>query len=205
MRHHGSVSGSIGEKDALRARLRAAREQRSDDERARAATRIAEHGGGLLRSLSRDMPLLVAAYLSLPTEPGTDALIARAHADLDAVWVPRVEGDELEWAAYRRSTPIRTGRFGIREPVGPAVRPGDLVGLDVLFVPGLAVDVRGHRLGQGGGYFDRVLATLPRNIDGGPLVAIVLFDDELLPHVPVEEHDRPVDVALMPSGITDLG
>lgn len=205
MRHDGSVSGPVGEKDALRARLRAARQQRSAGERARTANLIADHGVDLLRSLSRDMPLLVAAYLSLPTEPGTDPLIARAHADLDAVWVPRVEDDDLAWVAYRPGTPLQAGRFGIREPVGPAVRPGDLVGLDVLFVPGLAVDARGHRLGQGGGYFDRVLATLPRNVDGGPLVVIVLFDDEVLPHVPVEDHDRPVDVALTPSGITDLG
>lgn len=192
-------------KDAFRSRIRAARRARTAQERDRAADAIAEHAGHLLRSLSGDMPLLVAAYLSLPTEPGTDPLIARAHADHDAVWVPRVEGEDLAWVSYRPGTPVRTGAFGTREPEGPAVRPGDLVGMDVMFVPALAVDEMGRRLGQGGGYFDRMLATFPRHADGGPLIVAVLFDDEVLPEVPIEDHDCCVDVALTPSGLLDLG
>lgn len=192
-------------KDAFRSRIRAARRARTAQERDRAADAIAEHAGHLLRSLSGDMPLLVAAYLSLPTEPGTDPLIARAHADHDAVWVPRVEGEDLAWVSYRPGTRVRTGAFGTREPEGPAVRPGDLVGMDVMFVPALAVDEMGRRLGQGGGYFDRMLATFPRHADGGPLIVAVLFDDEVLPEVPIEDHDCCVDVALTPSGLLDLG
>lgn len=192
-------------KDAFRSRIRAARRARTAQERDRAADAIAEHAGHLLRSLSGDMPLLVASYLSLPTEPGTDPLIARAHADHDAVWVPRVEGEDLAWVAYRPGTPVHTGAFGTREPQGPAVRPGDLVGMDVMFVPALAVDEMGRRLGQGGGYFDRMLAAFPRHVDGGPLIVAVLFDEEVLPEVPVEDHDCCVDVALTPSGLLDLG
>lgn len=192
-------------KDALRARIRAARRQRPVVEREQAAASIAEHAGHLLRSLSGDMPLLVAAYLSMATEPGTDPLIARAHSDHDAVWVPRVEGEDLAWVAYRPGTPVHRGPFGAREPEGPAVRPVDLVGMDVMFVPALAVDESGRRLGQGGGYFDRMLATFPRHIDGGPLIVVVVHDDEVLPEVPVEDHDCCVDLALTPSGLLDLG
>ncbi len=192
-------------KDALRSRIRASRRARSAQDRDRAAVAIAEHAGHLLRSLSGDMPLLVATYLSLPTEPGTDPLIARAHADHDAVWVPRVEGKDLAWVSYRPGTPVQMGPFGTREPEGPAVRPADLVGMDVMFVPALAADEMGRRLGQGGGYFDRMLAPFPRHIDGGPLIVVVLFDDELLREVPVEDHDCCVDLALTPSGLLDLG
>jgi 5-formyltetrahydrofolate cyclo-ligase len=196
-------------KDALRARIRAARRERTPEERDRAAGAIAQHGGHLLRSLADgpagDMPLLVAAHLSQPTEPGTDQLIGLAHADHHAMWVPRVEGEDLAWVAYRLGTPLHHGPFGIREPEGPAVRPADLVGMDVMFVPGLAVDEMGRRLGQGGGYFDRMLATFPRHVDGGPLIVVVLFDDEVLSEVPVEDHDCCVDVALTPSGLLDLG
>jgi 5-formyltetrahydrofolate cyclo-ligase len=198
-----SIDGAA--KDVLRASIRTARRERSAGERERSAEAIAEHAGHLLRSLSDGLPLLVAAYLSMPTEPGTDPLIARAHADHDAVWVPRVEGEDLAWVAYRPSTPVHIGRFGTREPEGPAVRPGDLVGMDVMFVPALAVDEMGRRLGQGGGYFDRMLATFPRHVDGGPLIVAVLFDDEVLTEVPIERHDCCVDVALTPSGLLDLG
>ena len=70
-----------------------------------------------------------------------------------------------------------------------------------MFVPGLAVDGSGHRLGQGGGYYDRTLASVPSRAGGGPLRVIVLFDDEVRDAVPYEPHDCRVDAALTPSGI----
>ena len=70
-----------------------------------------------------------------------------------------------------------------------------------MFVPGLAVDRFGHRLGQGGGYYDRTLASVRSRADGGPLLVIVLFDDEVLDEVPYEPHDCRVDAALTPSGV----
>jgi len=193
-------------KSELRAEIRTRRAARTAEQRQQDAHAIAEQAGYLLRGLSDGMPLLVATYLSLPDEPGTDALVAQAHRDHDALWVPRISADdELEWVTYRPSTPVQRGRFGVREPLGHAVRPADLLGLDVMFVPGLAVDTAGHRLGQGGGYYDRMLASFPRNVDGGPLLVIVLNDDEVLDEVPVDEWDCTVDVALTPSGIIDLG
>ena len=70
-----------------------------------------------------------------------------------------------------------------------------------MFVPGLAVDRSGHRLGQGGGYYDRTLASVPSHADGGPLLVIVLFDDEVRDEVPYEPHDCRVDAALTPGGV----
>lgn len=200
-----SVSSPEEDKAALRRRIRERRRERTQAEHAAAAQAIAEEGGSLLRGLSDGLPLLIAAYLSLPTEPGTDLLLQQAEADHDAIWVPKVVDDALAWVAMRTRTPTHPGAFGIREPEGTPVRSDDLVGLDVMFVPALAVDERGHRLGQGGGYYDRLLATFPRNNKGGPLLVAVVFDDEVLSEVPVEEFDCAVDVALTPSGILDLG
>lgn len=199
------MSSTSTAKARLRRALRAVRSERTEADRADAAEAIAQHGIDLLRGLSRDMPLLVATYLSMPTEPGTDSLIALAQDDHDAIWVPRVVEDRLDWVALRRGTPVATGPFGIREPEGTPVGPEHLVGLDVMFVPALAVDEQGHRLGQGRGYYDRVLADFPRNREGGPLLVAVVFDDELLDSVPTEDFDQCVDVALMPSGLVDLG
>lgn len=205
MVHHGPVNDASAAKEALRTRVRAARRDRTPDQRASAAEAIAEHGGSLLRRLSEGMPLLTAAYLSRTTEPGTGPLIERAHADHDAVWVPRVHDDELDWVSYRPGATVQTGRFGIPEPEGASIRAQDVIGLDVMFVPGLAVDEKGNRLGQGGGFYDRMLSGFPRHEAGGPLLVIVLFDDEIVADVPVDEHDCRVDVALTPSGVLDLG
>ena len=199
------VSSPAVAKTDLRRQMRARRAERSEDQRRAAAVALADEGGSLLRGLADGLPLLIAAYLSLPTEPGTDLLIEQAQTDHDAIWVPKVVDDGLDWVALRRSTPLTEGPFGIREPAGAPVRSDDLVGLDVMFVPALAVDEHGHRLGQGGGYYDRLLASFPRNSEGGPLLVAVVFDDEVLTDVPVDDHDCCVDVALTPSGIHDLG
>ena len=72
---------------------------------------------------------------------------------------------------------------------------------DVVLAPALAVDHAGNRLGRGGGSYDRALARV------GPLIPLIalLYDGELLGHVPSEPHDTPVRAAVRPgSGITWL-
>ena len=85
-----------------------------------------------------------------------------------------------------------TGAFGIREPDGPgqALLPGTTA---VVFLPALAVDRDGHRLGQGGGFYDRAMLDLPTHGDGGPPRGALVFADEVLDAVPVEPHDLDVD------------
>jgi len=63
-----------------------------------------------------------------------------------------------------------------------------------VLAPALAVDGAGHRLGQGGGSYDRALTRT-----SAPVLAVV-FDDELLESVPVQRHDRPVGGTLTPAG-----
>ena len=70
-----------------------------------------------------------------------------------------------------------------------------------MLVPALAVDRAGNRLGRGGGSYDRALARVGPLI---PLIALV-YDGELLDHVPAERHDVPVRAAVSPlTGITVL-
>lgn len=114
--------------------------------------------------------------------------------------MPRIDGRDLQWVALQPDTVLDSGPLGIREPRGPALDRNDLGTLDVMFVPGLAVDRAGRRLGQGGGYYDRVLSSVPPHADGGPLLVIVLYDDEVLAEVPHETHDCRVDGALTPAG-----
>jgi 5-formyltetrahydrofolate cyclo-ligase len=184
-------------KARTRAEIRAARAARPVQARAVAADAIAAFALTLLPGRAG----AISAYLSLPTEPGTDPLVSAMNAAGHAVCVPRIDGRDLLWVALRPDTDLATGPLGIREPRGPALDGRDLATLDVMFVPGLAVDRSGRRLGQGGGYYDRTLATVPSHADGGPLLAIVLFDDEVLDDVPHEAHDCRVDVAVTPGGL----
>lgn len=196
MGHDGAVT--IAESKArTRAAIRAARVARTADDRRAAAVAIATRAMSLLPSPRA----IVSAYLSLPTEPGTDPLVEAAHAAGHAIRVPRIDGRDLSWVALAPDTVLDRGPLGIREPRGAALDPRSLATLDVMFVPGLAVDRLGHRLGQGGGYYDRTLTSVPSHDHGGPLIVTVLFDDEVLDEVPYEAHDCRVDAALTPAGI----
>ncbi|MFN5191723.1 MAG: 5-formyltetrahydrofolate cyclo-ligase, partial [Burkholderiales bacterium] len=85
-------------------------------------------------------------------------------------------------------------KWGIREPLAScAAVQLDIV--DLLLVPGVAFDRRGHRLGYGKGYYDRLLpARRP-----AALLAALAFDCQLVDEVPVSEHDVSIDLLITPS------
>ena len=79
---------------------------------------------------------------------------------------------------------------------GAIARTAECAGVDALIIPALAVDRGGRRLGQGGGWYDRML---PLRRDGVGVFAMV-YDDELVPGpLPTEEHDEVVDAVITPS------
>lgn len=140
----------------------------------------------------------IACYDPMPTEPRTDVLIAALRIAGHRVWLPRVHGDQLQWVTLRDDTTWTVNSLGIREPDGPATaRLPDST--SVMFIPALAVDRDGHRLGQGGGFYDRALLDVVTHADGGPLIVAIVFADEVLAEVPTQAHDRRVDAI-----VTDL-
>lgn len=137
----------------------------------------------------------VAAYVSIGAEPGTGALLDALEAAGKRVILPSLQPDsDLDWGTWRGPTSLAPARMGLLEPV-------DRLGLDavatadVVIVPGLAVSPTGHRLGQGGGSYDRALGRVPV----GTPVVICLYDDEVGLDVPVDDHDRPVTTAATPT------
>jgi 5-formyltetrahydrofolate cyclo-ligase len=93
------------------------------------------------------------------------------------------------------------GPRGLAEPGEPRRGPEAVARADVVLAPALAVDHAGNRLGRGGGSYDRALARVTPLI---PVIAL-LYDAELLGHVPAESHDTPVRAAVRPGpGITWL-
>jgi 5-formyltetrahydrofolate cyclo-ligase len=93
------------------------------------------------------------------------------------------------------STPdaaLRPAGRGLLEPTGPRLGPDAVRTCDVVVVPALAVDRDGHRLGRGGGSYDRALP------GAQGLVVALLHDGELLDAVPTDPHDVAVHAVATP-------
>ncbi|GAB3132530.1 5-formyltetrahydrofolate cyclo-ligase [Tsukamurella serpentis] len=137
----------------------------------------------------------VAAYVPVGSEPGSAAMLD--------VLGPRVllpvtppEPGPLDWALYTGS--LGSGPFGLREPTGDRLGPDALHSVDTVLLPALGVSRDGVRLGRGAGYYDRSLTGCTAR-----LIAVV-YDHELVDHLPSEPTDVPVHAALTPSGLVEL-
>ena len=133
------------------------------------------------------------AYLSFNQEVRTDPIIERAWADGKRVAVPKVVGDEMVFIwidSFEGLAP--QGAFHIMEPIEDGPIADDATAL--ILMPGLAFDPQGHRVGYGGGYYDRYLAEQPHH----PTVALC-YDFQLYDHLDVDDYDVPVDVVITDS------
>jgi len=181
-----------GEKSALRASILKRRAGLSAEDRAAAAEAIAAH---LTGAAFAQVPT-VAVYLSMGSEPGTGLLIDALLARGTEVIVPVASADAtLDWVRYQPDIQLAASALGVPEPDGPRLGTDALTLAGLVVAPALAVDQAGRRLGRGGGYFDRALAHAH-----GPVCALV-YADELLPVVPHEDHDVPVDLVVTEAGI----
>ena len=143
----------------------------------------------------------VLAYYSLPDEVDTHQLLDDLLAEGKKVLLPKVLDDEtMEIRRYTGRHDLQEGILHLMEPIGePFTAYEDI---DIVVVPGMAFDARGHRLGRGRGYYDRFLiAHGVRNAVQThctafltPCVIIgVCFDFQKVAEVPTDEYDIPVD------------
>jgi len=110
-----------------------------------------------------------------------------------------VETNQLELFLLEDMSELVEGAYRILEPredlrnlPDKRVQPAEL---DLVMVPGTAFDPQGGRMGQGKGYYDRLLANARVN---APLVGIA-FDCQVFPSIPVSEHDVNMDMVLTES------
>jgi 5-formyltetrahydrofolate cyclo-ligase len=186
-------------KSALRKELLAARARQSVADRKAAGRGLRDAVLGLPEA---GMAGTIAAYLSVGTEPDTVGLVLALWKRGSYVLLPVLRPDyDLDWASYEGPESLAPGPRGVLQPVEPVRGTGTVARADVVLVPALAVDVHGRRLGRGGGSYDRALARVGPQV---PTIAL-LYDSELLPSVPAEEHDQSVRAVARPEqGITWL-
>ncbi|MBM2622252.1 5-formyltetrahydrofolate cyclo-ligase [Actinoplanes sp. LDG1-06] len=192
---------SRADKIALRDRLLTARRALTPSALASAAAAIQDQTLSLVR---REQPTSVAAYVPMGREPGGPELVVSLSAHTRVLLPVLLPDNDLDWAAYPGTTsfgdanPLAAGRRGLLEPAGPRLGVGAVAQVGLVFVPALAVDRSGMRMGRGGGSYDRALSRLPSL--GSPLVVALLHEGELVDYIPAEPHDRPVDAAITPGG-----
>ena len=137
----------------------------------------------------------IAFYLATDGEVETREMIRQALDDGKQVAapIPMTATRRIRLAAL---TSVRRGLvrgpYGIAQPHPRRARRVDPAALDLIVVPGVAFDARGHRLGRGGGYYDRFLAALPAGI---PRVGLA-FRCQRVPRLPRAPHDQPVTTVL---------
>jgi 5-formyltetrahydrofolate cyclo-ligase len=186
-------------KAELRAQILARRSALPSDQRTAA--------GRLIRDAVLDAPQVqmagtVAAYYSVGTEPDTRGLVYALWKRGSYVLLPLLRPDgDLDWASYEGPDSLVPGPRGLLQPSEPPRGVDAVARADAVLVPALAVDSAGRRLGRGGGSYDRALARV------GPLIPLLalIYNDELVEHVPTAPHDIPVRAAVTPqTGITLL-
>lgn len=131
----------------------------------------------------------IYGYLSYNQEVRTDAILRRAMIDGKHVAVPKVFGDEMRFIWIEDLSLVAPGYFDIPEPIADGPIADD--DLALMLMPGLAFDREGHRIGYGGGFYDRYLALHPDH----RLVALC-YDFQLLDHLDTEDHDIPVHLVI---------
>ena len=131
----------------------------------------------------------IYGYLPYNQEVQTVPMLEQALADGKRVAVPKIYGDEMKFIYLTDLTKVEKGYSGIPEPI-----LDDPVGDDptaLVLMPGLAFDKDGHRIGYGGGFYDKFLAAEPNH----PTIALC-YEFQMVENLPTEEYDIPVDCVL---------
>ena len=129
---------------------------------------------------------VIASYYSFGTEPSTHALNQKIIAMGKKLYLPRIDGEDIEWVQWNGSADTLRENGKFHEPIGAALAQLDEI--DLVLVPALAIDPDGYRLGQGGGFYDRALPLLRAWKHG------VVYPFERMEHdLPRESWDIAVD------------
>lgn len=131
----------------------------------------------------------IYGYMSYNQEVRTLPILEQALRDGKRVAIPKCYGDQMRFIYMDDLSQVEKSSCGIPEPIADGPVADDETAL--VLMPGLAFDPQGHRIGYGGGFYDKFLAVEPDH----PTVALC-FDFQVLPRLDTEKFDIPVDLVL---------
>ena len=141
----------------------------------------------------------VCCYVHSQFEVQTLDIIRDRLRNNQATFVPYCDGDQLRLFPLEEIEQLEIGRFGILEPLASLrseATPVDVNNIAVYLVPGVAFDQKCHRIGQGAGFYDRLLVQL-----SGKTIIGLAFDCQVFPEITAQQHDIPMDFVVTESRI----
>lgn len=193
-------------KQQLRQQMRQRRRNLTARQQAHASLQLCEHiaASRLFRNSQR-----IAFYLSNDGEPDLQPLINHAWQERKDCFLPVVgqrNGHRLWFLPYTPATPLYPNRFGIPEPAHhPGERRFKAHALDLVLLPLVAFDAAGHRLGMGGGFYDRTLAFLRwRRHWHKPRLLGTAYAFQEVAALPVDAWDVPLTAIATESGLKQI-
>lgn len=174
------------DKKALRKEIKAKKAAMTQEEILRSSEKLTR--------AALESPLYLQAksiygYLSYNQEVRTEAFLREAQKAGKRVAVPKVYGDEMRFLWLDDLDAVSLGYCNIPEPVADGPEADDPTAL--VLMPGLAFDPEGHRIGYGGGFYDKFLAREPEH----PTLALC-YGFQMLDHLETDPFDVPVDQVL---------
>ena len=173
-------------KKALRASIKQKRRALSIEYRQQASRKMQAE---LTRLPCYQAAEYIMLYMAMPDEVQLDELIAMVLKDGKKAVIPLVTGaglmEAVELSDMADLVPDKYGIKTVSEEKRRLIAPDKI---DLIIVPGVAFDKAGHRLGMGGGFYDRFMLRASRAVR-----AALAYDCQLLAAVPAEVHDLTVD------------
>lgn len=168
---------------------RSIREQKRAMTEAEITARSAKLGQLFAASDAYKNAKTIYGYLPYNQEVRTVPMLEQALKDGKRVAVPKCYGDEMKFIFMEDLSQVEKGYAGIPEPIADEPVADDKTAL--VLMPGLAFDPEGHRIGYGGGFYDKFLAAEPNH----PTLALC-YAFQMLSELKTEEHDIPVDTVI---------
>lgn len=135
---------------------------------------------------------MLFTYVSFGSEVDTIAIIERALQLNKRVFIPKVEGKNLNFYEIDSLKGLNLSKFGILEPEGtiPFKVSDTCKESKLMILPGLSFDRTGNRIGYGAGYYDRYMACFPSY---EWIKIAVAYDFQIMERLPVTEYDIKTD------------
>jgi 5-formyltetrahydrofolate cyclo-ligase len=174
------------DKNALRKQIREQKRAMTEEQIVSASQRLGEL---FVASEAYRSARTIYGYLPYNQEVRTVPMLEQAIKDGKQVAVPKVFGDEMKFIYLDDFSRVEKGYAGIPEPVDDGPVADDPTAL--VLMPGLAFDAQGHRIGYGGGFYDKFLANEPNH----PTLALC-YAFQMVEHLETEAFDVPVDCVI---------
>lgn len=181
-----------GKKAEIRKDALALRNMLSDEERTQKSKAIMQYLFDFANFLEAKIVLF---YINTPQEVATEAMIIKSWEYEKVIalpWVNKKKGKIFPFKIDNLDKDIRAGYRGIREPIPKRCKPIPVDYIDLAVIPGVAFDERGGRIGHGTGFYDKFIPGLNTTTRKVALA----FECQIVPQIPMEPHDRYIDIII---------